>query len=99
VLVRTAIALFFAAVFSVDASARRVHAANGTIEGNCPSELVAPIQPNSGLAYAVSDEEDEPEPRPDGQPLPPSTPETASTAGEPDPAIPPFLTEIEQAQH
>ncbi len=97
VLVRTAIALIFAAAFSVDASANRVHAANGTDEGNCPSELVAPIHPNSGLAYAVSDEDDEPEPRPDGQPLPPSTPETASTAGESDPAIPPVLTEIERS--
>ena len=95
VLVRTALALFFAAAFSVDASAHRIHAASGTDEGNCPSELVAPIHPNSGLAYAVSDEEDVPEPRPGGQP--PSTPETASTAGESDPAIPPVLTEIERS--
>ena len=97
VVVRTAIAFLFATALSVDANAYRVHAANGTDPENRPFELVAPIDPSSGLAYAVPEDEDGPETGPDGHPAPPSTAETSSTAGEPDPASTPVLTELERS--
>ena len=97
VLFRTALAFLVATAVSVDASAYRVHASIGTDPQNRPFELVAPIEHGSGLAYAVPDDEDGPESGPDGQPAPPPTAETSSTAGEPDPASPPVLTEIERS--
>ncbi len=90
-LVRTAIAFVFATTVLVDAIPYQVHASIGTEPGNRPFELVAPVDPSSGLAYAVPEDEDRPEPGPDGQPAPPST------AGEPDPTIPAVLTEIERS--
>ena len=45
----------------------------------------------------VPDDDDGPESGPDGQPASPSTAETSSTAGEPEPASLPVLTEIERS--